>query len=92
MTYDFLPKDPEKQIAELKEVLYDRLKDVRKAEDMKCPLDDAFDDKLIDQIDLSKNNKISIFGAESGARLKKIISNQEVKITNYEYLRSNLSS
>ena len=48
------------------------------------PLDEAFDDKLIDQIDWSKNSKISIFGGESGARLKKIITNQEVKITNYE--------
>jgi len=48
------------------------------------PLNDSIDDKLIGEIDLSKNHRVSVFGAESGARLKKIINHQEVKVTNYE--------
>jgi hypothetical protein len=40
---DFFSKEPEKLVAELKEVLYDRLKDVRKAEDMKFPINDDFE-------------------------------------------------
>lgn len=45
MTYDFLPKDPEKQLAELKEVLYDRLKDVKRyaSANVDFPLNDDFE-------------------------------------------------
>ncbi len=48
------------------------------------PISDSLDDNLIDGIDLSKNNKVSIFGGESGARIKMIITHQDVKVTNYE--------
>jgi hypothetical protein len=40
---DFFDKNPEKLVVQLKEVLYDRLKDVRKAEEMKSPPDDDFE-------------------------------------------------
>ena len=40
---DFFDKEPEKLVAQLKEVLYDRLKVVRRAANMKVPLDDDFE-------------------------------------------------
>jgi hypothetical protein len=40
---DFFSKEDEKLVVQLKEMLYDRLSEVRRAANMKFPLDDDFE-------------------------------------------------
>jgi hypothetical protein len=48
------------------------------------PFCKGFDDNLFEDIEITKNKRLTIFGAEAGERLQKILDGFDCKITNYE--------